>query len=183
MRDMDPVSRFEFVRRTLLGLYAVDDPSDALDAVFDVAVLAGTPVIDASTWFPRWDDLVEKVFLPADVYSYAARETLASELASLVADDSPLDVASKSVTFSEDPIRLGFGVVVTPVSRCAVLASCVGDPATGDTSALVAVGDAAGELVHLLRLRAVSPGSERVLADSIDALARSLARICCGVSA
>lgn len=182
---MDTLPGFEFLHRTLLGLYAIDDPGDALDAVFDVSVLAGVPVVDASVWFPRWEDLDAKVHLPTDVYSHAVRQTLATHLEVLVPStgESPLDAASKSVEFSDDPIRLGFGVALTPLGRYAVLASCVGDHATGDASALLAVGDAAGELIHLLRLRAVSEGSEPVLAAPVESLARSLARSCCGVSA
>lgn len=181
---MDTLGSFEFVRRTLLGLYAVDDPTDALDAVFDVSVLAGTVVVDASTWFPRWDDLAEKVHLDIDVYSYAAKQNLATHLESLVSgvEESPLDVASRSVEFSDDPIRLGFAVATTALGRYAVLASCVGESSTGDTAALIAIGDAAGDLVYLLRLRAVSSGSESVLSASVEALGRVLARRCCGVS-
>jgi len=182
---METLSGFEVLRRTLRGLYALDDPSDALDAVFDVSVLAGTPVVDASLWFPRWDDLAEKVHLATDVYSYAAKQNLSTHLEGLVpaVGDSPLDAASKAVEFSDDPIRLGFGVARTPLGRYAVLASCVGDHATGDASVLLAVGDAAGDLVHLVRLRAISEGSEPVLAAPVESLARSLVRLCCGVSA
>lgn len=185
IQGMDTLPGFEFAKRTLLGLYAIDDPTDALDSVFDVSVLAGTVVVDASAWFPRWEDLASKVHLATDVYSYAVKQNLATHLESLVpvSGNSPLDAASKSVEFSDDPIRLGFAVAVTPLGRYAVLASCVGDPSAGDTSALVAVGDASGELVHLLRLRAVPPGSESALAAPVEALARSLARLCCGVSA
>lgn len=185
MPGMDTLTGFEFTHRTLMGLYALDDPTDALDAVFDVSVLAGIPVVDASAWFPRWDDLVEKVHLATDVYSYAAKRNLTTHLENLLpaSGASPLDAASKSVEFSDDPIRLGFAVATTPLGRYAVLAACVGDPSTDDTSVVLAIGDAAGELVHLLRLRALPPGSESALAAPVEALARSLARLCCGVSA
>jgi hypothetical protein len=181
---MDTLPGFEFVRRTQLGLYAVDDPTDALDAVFDVSVLAGTPVVDASLWFPHGNDFAEKVHLATDVYSYAAKQNLATHIEDVLAStgESLLDAASKSVEFSDDPIRLGFGVAVTNLGRYAVLASCVGDPSTGDTAALLAIGDAAGELVHLLRLRAVAAGSASVLAEPLEASARLLARFCCGVT-
>lgn len=182
---MSTLPPYEFMSKTLLGLYAIDDPTSALDAVFDVSLLAGTAIVDASVWFPRWADLQEKLYLPIDVYSYAARETLATQLQDLVpsSGESPLDATSKAVEFSADPIRLGFGRAVTPVVEAAVLAACVGDPGTGHTGAIVALGDSGGGLQHLVRLRAVPEDVEGSLPGKVEALARNLARVCCGVSA
>jgi len=182
-RCMSVLSPYDFLKHTLLGLYAVDDPENALDAVFDVAILSGTPIVDASVWFPRWSDLQEKLYLPVDVYSYAARETLATQLQDLVPPngDSPLDATSKAVDFSDDPIRLGFGRASTPVVECAILAACVGDHVAGDTGALVAIGSPEGGLEHLLRLRAFPENVESSLPGKVEALARNIARVCCGV--
>lgn len=182
---MHSITSFDLVRSALLGLYAIDDPADALDTVFDVAVLAGTPIVDAATWFPRWEDDAVRVHLATDTYSYAARENLVTHLAEVLpaGSPSPLDLASKEVEFSDDPIRLGLGVADTAIGRYAVLAACVDSEESADTAVIVAVGDETGDLSYLIRLRTSTVDADNSLAEPILELAHKLARICCGSSA
>jgi hypothetical protein len=185
MVSMSTTSQYDMTGNVLLGLYSVDDPTDALDAVFAVSLFTGTAVTDASAWFPKWRDELPSLCLASDAYSLSAARTLLTQLESLVPVDgaSELEAASKAVDSSDAPIRLGFARTTTPLVHCSILAAIVGDPVDGDGSALVAVGRSGGELIHLLRFRTGGPVEERPLSTHLDDLARRMTRFVCGVSA
>lgn len=176
-------SDYDLTRNVMMGLYAVEDPSGALDAVFSVSLFAGVPVVDASVWFPRWGDDFPGLHLADDVYSSSALRTLFAQITALLpGGGSPLESASRAVEFSQDPIRLGFASAVSPLVSCAALASCVGDPVDGDAAVLLAVGRPGGELVHLLRFRAGPFAADAPLSSAMSDVARRLARYACGVA-
>lgn len=87
---------------------------------------------------------------------------------------------------SESTLRLGFGVIDTPLVRASVLAMISGDPAEGTAIALIAIQGSGGALRHLVRV-ALYPtelrdgtDEDQSLDDEMAGHARKMIRICCG---
>lgn len=162
----------------ILGMFALNDPTDAFDLASNVRRFAGHSLVPLDAWFPARFDESRPDTVRLDDLSDAACQELYYTLVWLHENlgGRHVESASKTIDGPPETLRLGFALFVdSGVSGC-VMARFPGEGSSWDPAGVIALGWPDGPVRHFLTVRPP-------VNDSVDPLHPGVKELCVAIFA